>query len=830
MRNSILTAVAVLVTVATNAQDSFLISQPTINTCQASLQDTGGEPGGGYQNNENFTTVICPDSPGQGISLNFGATPFNLSTAGTAPLDQLSIWDGPDDTYPLIGTWTGNNSPGIITASFLNVQNTGGCLTVRFTSNDSGTGRFAAFISCEVPCEPPTAVAIIENATETPLLVCQNELITFDASGSVPAQGFSIDEYKWDFDDGVLDSITGPIITHSFPEPGEYVVQVYLTDNNNCGSTNLVDLQILVSTTPVFAGTAASDSVVCQGTPIVLDANPVQAITWSAIPEADFGNGIYLPDDQSQPFNSSIQFAGFAPNATLTNISDLLSVCVSMEHSYMGDLVIFLTCPNGQNVYFHQQGGGGTFIGNALDGETDPPTPGECLDYCWDPTATNGTWATNAGGTLPSGSYASVQPMTQLVGCPLNGIWTLTVNDLFGADDGFLCSWQINFDPDLYPDLTEFTPVLGESALDSAAWSGPNVVTDPNDPLVAVVNTPEPGTFSYVFSVTDNFGCTYDTTLTVTIDQAPQGPIVITGDAEICDDGVANLSVPQGFDTYVWSPLDGSTSNVSISEEGEYTVTVAFGNCPYTTDPFTVTVLPNPEPVIVGPPVQCGDQPALLSTQEPYAGYLWSNTSQESTISVGVGQWFVVVTDENGCNGTSDPYTVTNAPNPTAAFGFDPIPPVPVETTVQFTDASTVSGDVITGWEWDFGTPVGTSTDQFPTFTYLGPGEFVVTLVVTTSQGCTDTTSALYVVYPPEILIPNVFTPNGDRLNDTFSIENLRFYGHELKIYSRWGTLVHESSDAAREWKASEQPDGTYYYVLTLQDGRELAGHITVLR
>jgi gliding motility-associated-like protein len=813
-----------------NAQGSFLISQPEITTCQASLQDTGGEPGGGYQNNENFTTVICPDSPGQGISLNFGATPFNLSTAGTAPLDQLSIWDGPDDTYPLIGTWTGNNSPGIITASFLNAQNTGGCLTVRFTSNDSGTGRFAAFISCEVPCEPPTAVAIIENATETPLLVCQNELITFDASGSVPAQGFSIDEYKWDFDDGVLDSITGPIITHSFPEPGEYVVQVYLTDNNNCGSANLVDLQILVSTTPVFAGTAASDTVICQGTPVVLDANPVQAITWSAIPEADFGNGIYLPDDQSQPFNSSIQFAGFSPNSTLTNISDLLSVCVSMEHSYMGDLVIFLTCPNGQNVYFHQQGGGGTFIGNALDGETDPPTPGECLDYCWDPTATNGTWATNAGGTLPSGSYASVQPMTQLIGCPLNGIWTLTVNDLFGADDGFLCSWQINFDPDLYPDLTEFTPVLGESALDSAIWSGPNVVTDPNDPLVAVVNTPEPGTFDYVFSVTDNFGCTYDTTLTVLVNPSPQGPIVITGDAEICDDGVANLSVPQGFDTYIWSPLDASTSNVSIEEAGEYTVTVAFGDCPYTTDPFAVTVLPNPEPVIVGPPVQCGDQPALLSTQEPYAGYLWSNTSQESTISVGVGQWFVVVTDENGCNGTSAPYTVTSAPNPTAGFSFDPVPPVPVETTVQFTDASTVTGDVITEWEWDFGTPVGSSTEQFPSYTYLGPGEFVVTLVVTTSQGCSDTISTIYTVFPPEILIPNVFTPNGDRLNDTFSIENLRFYGHELKIYSRWGTLVHESTDAAREWKASEQPDGTYYYVLTLEDGRELAGHITVLR
>jgi gliding motility-associated-like protein len=103
-------------------------------------------------------------------------------------------------------------------------------------------------------------------------------------------------------------------------------------------------------------------------------------------------------------------------------------------------------------------------------------------------------------------------------------------------------------------------------------------------------------------------------------------------------------------------------------------------------------------------------------------------------------------------------------------------------------------------------------------------------LIITTADGCMDTTTALYVVYPPEIIIPNVFTPNGDNLNDVFSIENLRYYGHELRIYSRWGTLVYESSDAAREWRASDQPDGTYYYVLVLNDGRELAGHVTVLR
>lgn len=839
MRNSLLIAAAIMSGTYATAQDSFLISEPNIATCQASLLDTGGESESPYGNNESFTTTICPDG-GEAISLNWVV--FDLSTDGPAPIDQMTIYDGDSvDPDRLIGTYTGSNSPGVTSASF---DNPSGCITIVWTSNSTGTGNFAAFITCYEPCQPPLAEASILGAASLPLLACQNEPITFDASASTAAEGFNIVEYKWDFDDGVLDSLTGAVVTHSFPIAGEYVVQVYLTDDNECASTNLVDLQILVSTTPIFAGTAASDTVVCQGETVVLDATPVQAVTWSALPIVDFGDGIYLPDDQSEGFSSTLQFNGFAPGSTLTTVDDLVGICIDMEHSFMGDLVVSLTCPNGQTVIMHQQGGGGTYLGNALDGETDPPSPGECWNYCFTPNAPNSTWAncaqfgptpntmpaSNGGNALIPGDYTSVQPLSQLVGCPLNGTWTINIADLWGADDGFLCAWTMEFAPELYPELTNFTPVLGTSALDSAQWTGANVVTDPNTPLIAVVNTPEPGTFSYVFSVTDNFGCTYDTTLAITVSPAPQGPILITGDEQICEDGVAYLSVPEGFDTYIWSPVNASSSNVNIEEAGDYTVTVAFGDCPYTTDPFTVSVVPNPEPVIVGPPVQCGDQLAVLSTQEPYVGYLWSNNTQGTTATVGEGQWFVIVTDANGCNGTSDPYVVTSAPNPTAAFSFDPLPPVPVETTVQFTDNSTVSGDVITDWEWDFGLELGTSDEQFPVFTYMGPGEFVVTLVVTTAQGCTDTTSALYVVYPPEILIPNVFTPNGDNLNDTFSIENLRYYGHELKIYSRWGTVVHESSDAAREWKASEQPDGTYYYVLTLQDGRELAGHITVLR
>ncbi len=211
------------------------MSEPSVTACQGAFLDSNGN-GGPYGDNENFTTVICPDGSGPAISLQWII--FNLSTAGAAPLDQLSIYDGPDTSWPLIGTWSGNDSPGIISASFANANGAGGgCLTVVFTSNGNGVGDFAAALSCFQPCEPPTGVATAGGPV--PLLVCQDEVITFDATASFAAPGFTVDQFIWDFADGSMDSTSGAVVTHSFSDPAEYVVQVTVVDDNDCASTNL---------------------------------------------------------------------------------------------------------------------------------------------------------------------------------------------------------------------------------------------------------------------------------------------------------------------------------------------------------------------------------------------------------------------------------------------------------------------------------------------------------------------------------------------------------------------------------------------------------------
>lgn len=525
---SILLLIAATLVGSAQAQVIHSIANGDLTACDGGIVDSGGEGGPGYGNNEIHTSTICPTTTGDGISLNFVI--FDLSTAAPAPLDQLSIYDGSDTNAPLIGTYTGSSLQGQII--FASATNPTGCLTLVFTSNANGTGAFAASITCFTPCIPPNAVA--QMSETAPALVCVGEEVTFDCSASTAATGFTIVDRVWDFDDGT--TANGTVVTHAFTEPGDYLVQLTLTDDNGCTNTNLVDLLVLVGTQPVFTGTTESLTV-CEGATVDL-LGIVTPTTWTGIPEVDFGDGVYLPDNVGSTFTSQVTNTYFSPGATLTNVNDLLSICVDMEHSFMGDLVISLTCPSGQNVVLHQQGGGGTYLGGANDGDESNPVPGTCWNYCWAPNAPNGTWvqSVGAGSTMPSGTggtalqpgiYSSVGSLNNLIGCPLNGTWTISFTDLWGIDNGFLCAWNMDFNPALYPDLVQFTPVIGYTT-DSMSWSGPNVVVNPSDPMSVSVTMEDPGVFPYTFSITDNFGCTYDTTITVTVTNAPVVEATVT--------------------------------------------------------------------------------------------------------------------------------------------------------------------------------------------------------------------------------------------------------------------------------------------------------------
>lgn len=107
----------------------------SITTCGGYLYDSGG-PTASYGNSENLTYTINP-LPGNYLQAQF------LSFALETCCDNLKIYDGPNTSYPLIGTYA-STSPGTVLAT-----NTTGALTFQFTSDGSVIyAGFEALLSC----------------------------------------------------------------------------------------------------------------------------------------------------------------------------------------------------------------------------------------------------------------------------------------------------------------------------------------------------------------------------------------------------------------------------------------------------------------------------------------------------------------------------------------------------------------------------------------------------------------------------------------------------------------------------------------------------------
>jgi len=106
-------------------------------------------------------------------------------------------------------------------------------------------------------------------------------------------------------------------------------------------------------------------------------------------------------------------------------------------------------------------------------------------------------------------------------------------------------------------------------------------------------------------------------------------------------------------------------------------------------------------------------------------------------------------------------------------------------------------------------------------------------VTVTDTCGNTAFSDSIEVVVQCDVIVPNIFTPNGDSFNDVFFIENLDQYpGSGLKIYSRWGRKVYQSDDYKNDWDGEKFVDGIYFYILTVSDPEQgtKTGHVTILK
>jgi len=311
-------------------------------------------------------------------------------------------------------------------------------------------------------------------------------------------------------------------------------------------------------------------------------------------------------------------------------------------------------------------------------------------------------------------------------------------------------------------------------------WS-PNVGFDSPDSFYNLVITP---TDTVVLTRVNQNGACIDTSIAL-INVIPFIEIAITSDNNlICEGTAINLvaDVPEGATDLAWSP----TENISCTD------------CP------NITVSP------------------IQTTT-----YTLSGTFMDCPI---MGSKEIAVTNFSGTN-------LVNLDTNVIFIG-DNIDAIIIQTNLENITAIEwrEDGQLITG-ENDFilnyiplaNVPV---SNEIRTVT--------IEAMLTTAEGCTFFLETIITVLPP--IIPNVFTPGNDEINDYFTItlpdktDNITAF----RVYNRWGDIMYDNEAPEKGWDGSKRnngkdlmPSGVYVYLVQYQVGERtmtVKGNVTLIR
>jgi Zn-dependent metalloprotease/PKD repeat protein len=181
----------------------------TQTSCSGTLFDPGGV-GANYQDLVTSEITIAPIGAAT-VTLNFSLFDLELN------YDYLYIYDGPTNSSPLIGQYTGNTLPNGGT-----IQSTYGAITLKFFSDTYVTNAgFVMTWACQIPSNPPVA-DFEANATTS----CTGEITFEDQTTGGP------NAWNWNFGDGSTSTLQNP--THVYQQDGTYTVT--LIASNNIGS------------------------------------------------------------------------------------------------------------------------------------------------------------------------------------------------------------------------------------------------------------------------------------------------------------------------------------------------------------------------------------------------------------------------------------------------------------------------------------------------------------------------------------------------------------------------------------------------------------------
>jgi gliding motility-associated-like protein len=368
---------------------------------------------------------------------------------------------------------------------------------------------------------------------------------------------------------------------------------------------------------------------------------------------------------------------------------------------------------------------------------------------------------------------------------------------------------------------------LNSTPATSYQWSGGSNATTQSITVSPLIDT------KYYINVSNGSCPGFDS---ITVKVVPKPSANITGDTIICL-GESTVLTASGGIAYQWAGgAVAYTPDITVfpNTDTKYYVTVTSATC-NAIDSITVKVNTPPFTSVSNDTIVCSGAPVIL-TASGGIFYQWSGgsnaTTQSITVNPNIQTIYYVTASDNFCTGNKV-QTIVDIHNP-----------IPIDAGADITinlGESTdlnVTGGSSNSYTWYPAINISCSNCPNPkaspdvTTTYyvssidVNGCESLDSVVVNVENNCT------------ELYIPNTFTPDGDGLNDVFTISSACLKNIDLKIFNRWGELIFESKSISDPWtgiyNGNYVQDGVYVYSIkaTFINGeiRNKTGGITVLK
>ncbi|MCW5908575.1 MAG: gliding motility-associated C-terminal domain-containing protein [Chitinophagales bacterium] len=453
----------------------------------------------------------------------------------------------------------------------------------------------------------------------------------------------------------------------------------------------------------------------------------------------------------------------------------------------------------------------------------------------------NYAWSNNAGGnsatvTPPAGSYTV--SASDADGC--NQTAAFTINEPAQLNISETHTNNLCFGMST---ATATVTITGGTPGYTYQWS-PNVSSTNNASNLPAGN--------YSVTGTDANNCTAVQSITIT--EPPQIDVSATSVNVLCNGGNTGSVTAVGSggtSPYTYSLTIGG-SNIQTSSTGQFANQTAATYTVYVTDNNQCsdsTVVTITEPALLAGQISTvdvtcfgennGQLTVSVNGGTPNYSYQFSQSTQNTSgtlANLSAGNYSVTITDANGCT-TLQSATITE-PAALVVTVLPTVAEVKSGETLNLQATINQSGSVSYTWQPTGG--LSCADCDAPVFS--GSFSTVYYVTATTQAGCAATASVSVTVIPNyDIFIPNVFTPNGDFMNDTWSMfGNLKdIKQFNVKVFNRWGEKVFESNDINFAWDGKylgqTAPNGVYTYVagfvwMDNHSDNNYKGTVTLLR